>query len=307
MTSWDGRLLHRVRKGRFTFLLDESDGTAAIEKGRTARWRRLRLPESVTCLKRTFVVNEVLFGAFKTGRLRHVVIPDSYSFVDECNFSFTDRLRSIQVGKGLSFLNSWIFPENKRLRRFTIDEGNPHLMIQNGIVVTRSEPKRALWSIFDRKVIDIPEGTAELEATAFWYNSRCEEVRFPSSLRVIRDNSLSYCPLLRRIDFPEGMRILETQTLNGCDALEEVSFPSTMEDLGWVTFHGCPSLRRIILHSGRVLKNKRLSLFDDSVDMDRFTLAVPGHLVDAYRKDSSWAMVRHIEAISSGDGSTETR
>ena len=94
------------KQGKFVYLLDDKEKTAWIAKGHIGRCRRYRLPDHVMIDGERYTVESVEAGAYNRPRtLRHLIIPDTFNYVDEWAF-LCDNLRSVYIGKGLDYLDS---------------------------------------------------------------------------------------------------------------------------------------------------------------------------------------------------------
>ena len=65
---------------------------------------------------------------------------------------------------------------------------------------------------------------------------------FPSTLKVIRNQSFCVCPL-ETLVFPEGLERIEYAAFSGCSSLISVTLPSTLSYLESHIFNDCTSLR----------------------------------------------------------------
>lgn len=284
------------RNGKWSYLLDDDVKTARIVKGHIGRCKRFRIPESVEVDGERYKIVSVEIDAFNKAKcLKHLVIPDSIEFIDEYNFSSLPSLRSIYVGKGLQYVSSWIFHSNKKLRNFVIDKENPHYFIEKGIVYT-IDGKTAVTSPFEQKRLRIREGVEVVENIAFWYNKNLVSIAFPSTLRIIGDNSFAGCENLTEVVLPEGLEKCVCQSFQDCSRLAYVDLPSTLRDLDYEMFYECPSLRTLILRKEELLIPKTFNNKPFYIP-DICTLKVPKHLVEDYRRHPLWAKAKHIEEI----------
>lgn len=295
------QLITLVKRRGFTYRLDKERKTVWILKGHIKRGRRYRIPSRVEIEGVEYIVESVEAGAYKVpSTLRHLVIPDEIQYVDEYNFSTCKGLRSVYIGKGLEHLSSWIFHMNPRMNVFEIAKENPYLCIKNGIVYSK-DMNVVVCCIFNLRKIEIPEGVKSIMASAFWWNPKLEEVSFPSSLRVIGDNSLSGCQRLKRLVIPEGFEEFVVQSLQHNESLEYVDLPSTMKELGYETFFDCPNIKTFIIRTEFVLEAESSSAGDFDF-VPHCTLYVPENLVPLYRTHPLWCRCASIRSIESMNG-----
>ena len=290
-----------LRQNGFTYLLDDNEKTAWIKEGHIGRGYRYRLPDHVIIDGEHYTIESVEIGAYKYPRtLRHLVIPDSFNYVDENCFDHLPNLRSVYIGKGVGYLSHWHFRGCPKLCSYVIEKGNPHLTIRDGMIMTK-EGKQVLSEIRKHTHLVIPEGVEEIADVAFWYNDRLESVSFPSTLRKIGDNSFSNCPKLRSMVLPEGLEECVVQCFMENKDLELIDLPCTLTELGWETFSYCPNLKTVILRMPKVPKN----CHEREIPLESCRLMVPAHLVDSYRRHPEWGKFQNIIPINENYNSTK--
>lgn len=289
--------MREYRQKRFVYLLDDEKKTAWIKRGHIGRCRRYRLPDHVMVNGVRYTVESVEISSFNSPRtLHHLVIPDSYSYVDEDCLGFFRNLRSVHVGKRVGWLSAWHFRCCPKLRSYTIDKENPHMDIRDGIVFSK-DGKLIFTQIAKHQRLVIPEGVEEIADVAFWCNDKLESVSFPSTLRKIGDNSFSNCSRLRRIVLPEGFETCVCQCFGENEGLDVIDFPSTLADMGYGgTFARCPNLKSLTLWMPSVYDDIRADDLED-VPVVTCRLYVPADLVEGYRRHPVWGKFRDILPI----------
>ena len=284
------------RQGRCVYLLDNVTKTAQIVKGeRIGRRRKYRIPHSVVVNGEYYTIDFVEINAYKsTKHLKNLIVPDNISFVDEYNFSNIRNLRRIHIGKGVKYISSWIFSLNKKLQTFIVDKHNKYIHF-DGVTIYSKDGKVALASPFEPKQICIREGVERIEATAYWYNDNLEKIIFPSTLKIIGDNSFSHCANLKEIGLPEGCEKLDIQCFEGCKKLEIVDLPSTIKCLNGDAFDGCEAMKCISIRCKKVLEPLiyRENQFNF---LNKCTVRVPKCLIGEYRAHSVWGKCKLVEA-----------
>lgn len=283
------------RQGRFVYLLDDNDRTAWILSGHIGRCKTYRVPSSVDIEGVRYTITSVELGAYKCPRtLQHLIFPDTIEYIDEDEFCNLPNLRSVHIGKGVQYLLNWHFRCCPKLHAITIDPLNPHLKMQNGLVLT-TDGTILLRSLFPRRDLHIPEGVKYVEKVAFWYDDKMENITFPSSIREISDNSFSNIPNLKRVVIPEGLEKLIVQCFMDNENLEYVDLPSTVKYMGGDAFENCPNLKTLILRSPGLLM-RRMSDFDQE-QYDNCHLYVPSDYLESYRTHSVFGQFKHIHSI----------
>lgn len=289
-----GRLYYN--KG-YEYNLDDDSHTAEIIKGHIGRCRSYRIPDHLLVDGIRYMVDSVGIGAYNSPRtLKHLIIPDSITYLDEdCLFNLPN-LRSVHIGNGLRYIRNWHFRCCPKLRNITVNGSNPY-MKKTGNLVISADGKLLMTSLLNCRQYIIPEGVEEIESIAFWYNTKLKNIVFPGSLRTIGDNSFSSLSEIEEIRLPEGVQLCICQSFMDCRKLKIIDFPSTLESVGWQTLAGCHNLETIILRSGLLVNMAYSTDNFESVDIERCTLYVPQHLVHAYRTHPQWGIFRNIMQI----------
>lgn len=283
------------RQGGFVYLLDDEEKTAWIKQGRIKRCRRYRLPDHVTIDGVRYTIESVEAGAYNRPRtLRHLIIPDTFNYVDEWAF-LCDNLHSVYVGKKLDFINNLTFCHCEKLRTIHIDKDNPHLKTYNGMVLSKDGKKVLTW-FRERRHLIIPEGVDEIKGIAFWNSDVLESVSFPSTLRKIGEEVFDNCSKLRKIVLPEGLEYIGGQCFWECRNLEYLDFPSTITEWSWEVFIFCSSLQTLILRMPFVPDLSRRDDFE-KVPTDTCHLYVPADLVEQYQEHPVWRAFKYIFPI----------
>lgn len=230
------------RNNGWEYLLDDEDRTAWINKGHIGRCHRFRVPDHVIVDGMEYTITSIEVSAFKRVKtLRHLVIPDTITYVDEDVFCFQPNLRSIYVGKGVDYLSSWHFRCNAKLSSSVISTDNPHMKVVNNLILS-GNGKSVLRTVRDCESYDIPEGVKIINAIAFMGNEKLKSVRMPDSLKYIGRNAFDNCTDLSSVLLNEGLQKIEDQCFYDCVKLENAKLPSTLSYIGHEAFYGCPLL-----------------------------------------------------------------
>ena len=242
-----------VKLNGYVYLIDDNLYSAWIKKGRIGRRKKYQVPCKVVINGVEFTIDGIDYGAYRRNKtIRHLIIPDTITHLDEDAFRPMPNLRSVYIGKGVRILQMWNLGSCGKLQSLTISTENPHLQVHDGLVLSK-DGKMLYTSLFDRRHYDIPDGVETVNQIAFWYNQRLESISFPSSLRTVGDNSFSFLPRLRKLVLPEGLEKISTQCFQMCENLEYVDLPSTLKQLDTHAFYGCKSLKKVIIRSNVIL------------------------------------------------------
>lgn len=289
-----GRL--HCNKG-FEYNLDDEKHTAEITRGHIGRCHSYRIPDHLLVDGIRYTVDSVGFGAYNYPRtLKHLIIPDSITYLDHDSFCDLPNLRSVHIGSNLQNINSWHFRICPKLRNITIDGDNPYMKKRGNLIIS-ADGKLLMTSLWNCRQYIIPEGVEEIESVAFWHNTKLKNIVFPGSLRTIGDNSFSNLSEIEEIRLPEGLQSCFCQSFMDCGKLKTIDFPTTLKELGWQPLAGCRSLETIILRTDSLIDTHNLSDDFKEVDIEKCTLYVPQHLVKSYRDHPHWGRFKKIKNI----------
>ena len=156
-------------------------------------------------------IEEVCDGAFRGGRIKHVVIPKSVWYVGHLAFADCPFLKSVTFKGDDAIIRSWAFGNTPSLKSVVL-------------------PSRLRWlddwSIF--------QGAGQLES-----------IKLPDTVEVIDDAVFAYCPKLKNIYLGKSLRYVDIRAFAWCPQLQEISFPATLKVLRAEAFVGSSSLQRV--------------------------------------------------------------
>lgn len=236
------------RKKGWAYLLDDDDHTAWIAKGHIGRCHRFRVPDHVIIEGVRYTITSIELGAFKSQKtLRHLVIPNSITYVDEDEFCFFPNLRSVYLGRNVRHIDDWHFRRNPRLTSLNISKDNPYIKVAGNLILTGDGKTvlRTLDNYHQCATYEIPEGVEHIYERAFWENPKLTEIHLPSSAKTLGSNAFSSNPNLRSVVLNDGLESIGTQCFMECENLEHIELPSSLKTIGWGAFDDCPRLKTI--------------------------------------------------------------
>ena len=289
----------KYKQGKFVYLLDDEEKTAWIDHGYIGTQRSYCLPDHITIKGERYTVESVELGAYNhPTTLEHLVIPDTFIFVDCDTLYGLENLRSIHIGKRLESLNSWNFRCCPKLQDISIDKDNPHIKYEDGMVWSK-DGKKLLATFFEHQHLVIPEGVEEIKGIVFMDDNKLESVTFPKTLRRICGNCFCNCPNLRKVVLPKGFEEFEGgQNFMENTNLTHIDLPSTLTNLGYQTFVDCPNLETIVLRPPKKLDFEDcFGAYLHEKPMTIPYLYVPAALVGQYQQDKEWCVFKNILPI----------
>lgn len=135
--------------------------------------------------------------------------------------------------------------------------------------------KRIEYSAFAKcknlKRVQLPRGLKYIGKACF-YGSGLEEIKFPSSVRVVGIWAFKNCEQLRYVGLNKGLKVFgetwddgENKFDDGVfyeSGIESIKIPPTLEEIRTATFHSCKNLKTVELPRG--LKKIGVDAFYDS-------------------------------------------
>ncbi len=209
------------------------------------------------------------------GEETDITVPESYfgypvTEIVRNAFKDNTRLTSVYIPDTIKEINSATFEGCTELRTVTVDEDNPYLFEQDGVVYTKEQtqfvfiPKKLagkitipdgvtaipMWSFHDRVEITevvLPEGLTEIGDAAFDYCIKLEKINIPDSVTSIRGMAFGDCAALAEITLPQGITTITLYAFNGCTSLTELVIPEGVTTIEEWAFAECTSLERVQL------------------------------------------------------------
>lgn len=161
--------------------------------------------------------------------LLHLHLPDSVSCIAERAVSYCDSLSSVDMPSGLKFIGDSAFREDKSLLSVFI----PPCELDEEIFVNCTSLSSA----------ELGEGsTGTGTRRLFTTCSSLAEVKLPSTLTSIGDDTFARCYALSSIDMPSGLVSIGRQAFASCTSLTGAVLPEQLSSIGHNAFNYCSSV-----------------------------------------------------------------
>lgn len=189
-----------------------------------------------------------------TGSDTALVIPDELDGIAVTeigeNAFLEGSFTSVHIPAGVEFIYENPFLECTALTEITVDKGNSEYYAVDGVLYWHQEDGDMV-SCYPQGKTDqsytIPDGITKIGVAAI-YDTKLEEIKFPSTLEAIERHGVSYNEKLDKIDL-SGTKVssMGDMTAAYCIDLTEVIFPETLYDIGGAAFAGCKRLNEVEL------------------------------------------------------------
>jgi len=205
------------------------------------------------------------YGAFmQCPKLESVNIPANVTIIEDMAFDSCESLKELHLPASLSSLGSECFGHCKALK-LTVDAGNAHYTMQNGVLYTKGMTK-ILWISYAETLeitvpntvdvtdvsnwhtfkmhdnivkVVLPEGLTETVHYMFGDCRELREVVLPSTITKISTNAFTSCYKLQNITLPEGVQEIGNYAFTNCYNLKHIQFPDSLKKIGSGAFSSC--------------------------------------------------------------------
>ena len=100
---------------------------------------------------------------------------------------------------------------------------------------------------FCEKKLIIPEGSNDIEWSAFENTWRIEEIIFPTTLKGISPYCFNNSSAIKELIIPANIKIISLYAFNGCSSLEKLIIGEGVEEISSHAFSGCTKLKSVVL------------------------------------------------------------
>lgn len=193
------------------------------------------IPEETTCMAQGLDFSQIKKMTLKTSKFccnYDVKLPETL-IIDGCNDISGSEIQSVRDTKHIEVVN------------------NKNFITQDDIVYNKTMTTVVACSAEKTGTVELPEGVTKIEYEAFRY-CKISSVRFPSTLRLIRDNAFANCENLKTIDFGCGLTHVGSSAswyTFSESGLERVNFPKQVKSIGRGAFYGS-QLKEVTLNEG---------------------------------------------------------
>ena len=191
-----------------------------------------------------------------TGTETDIIIPDTIDGLTVTEMSgkaFGDTpdqpYETISIPASVTYIsedNPFIYCTS--LREITISPENTEYTVEDGVLYTADKKLLVCYPpLMEGKSFTIPEGVTEIGLAGI-YNTKLEEIKFPSTLEYIRNFGIGGNTKLKSANMSSTkIDKIGVAGFGDCTALSEVIFPDTLYKIGTGAFLGCSSLAEVTL------------------------------------------------------------
>lgn len=137
--------------------------------------------------------------------------------------------------------------------------------------------------------VNLEDTVTNIDAYAFYYNQKLEDINFPSNLTTIGQQAFNYCAF-KTLNIPSGVTKIENETFRNNVLLEEVIFNGNIQSIGSYSFLSCTNLKKVSFPNNTTVPTTNTS--SSSLPWSTLEIVeVPTALVDAWKTSTYWEKV----------------
>ncbi len=169
-------------------------------------------------------------------RLNSIDIGENVKEIKSMAFTDADRVKSVYIPDG-TVIDSGSFSSCNRLQEYVINDTNPNYSTIGGVLFDKSKTKLIAYPCSnyldknDQGIYNIPDGTKEIGAKAFWYSPYINEIIVPESVDTIGDLAFESCSNLVKITLPKKIDNMGGGVFAHCISLKRLEIPEGVTEL----------------------------------------------------------------------------
>ena len=199
------------------------------------------LPNSVT---------EVGSSAFNgCSNLTDVTLSEQMSLINDYTFTFCTSLKRLYIPKGISTISSTAFNYCSSLLFFEVNESNPKLCSDDGVVYSKDKKTlvRCPIALYSSN-FKLQDGVEMIGDFAFMGCTNIEKFTLPMSVSTIGQHAFESSSL-SNIQLSENVQFAGYQAFSSCDSLKTVVIPSSLKEIAQSLFIFDDALSFVKIHA----------------------------------------------------------
>lgn len=227
--------------------------------------------------------------------ISNLIFPNGLETIEGYVFWKCTSLPSVlKLPASLQSIDGSSFGRCDQIKEFSIPNGAAYTAV-NGVLFTSDLSTLVLFPGKEGKY-EVPAGTIKLGKGSFC-RAIINELRLPTTLKEIEEESIFDCNELTELRIPEGVTSIGGNCIYSCEKLNFIELPSTLEKIGGLSLrdvHNKDKQYKVICHAAYppqaigalcVLNNKG-------------TLYVPQESVELYKITPNWKEFSQILPIT---------
>lgn len=191
-------------------------------------------------------IKDCLF--YRCQKLVSVILPESAVFMGNSVFGYCSNLEAVTIPKGIGGLGLNVFQNCQRLKSIQVNEENPALASENGVLFNKTFTSLKLYPPMKAdSVYSMPSTLTSIEAESFRGNALIQAVVMPQGVTTMGMAAFQSCLNLQSITFSEKLTTIPVNAFTNCRRLEAIDLPYRIQSIGEKAFSECVSLASVYL------------------------------------------------------------
>lgn len=174
--------------------------------------------------------------------LKTIKLPSKLKIIGSGSFTQTS-LKKITVPASVTDLGFLPFFNNYFLKYINIDSGNKKYASNDGILYNKAMTKLIICPA-GRSSVTVPNGVKEIGYAAF-SETKIKNVKLPSTIKKLNQQSFSRASLLESINIPSGIKEIPDFCFYFCSKLKNITLPEGVETIRYAAFTGCNEMTSV--------------------------------------------------------------
>lgn len=182
--------------------------------------------------------------------LKSIVLPDALTKLGDNAFDGCTSLASITLPKKLRSIGTAVFDGCTSLGSIGVASGNSYYASVDGVLFNKAMTVLKVCPVGKTGLYAVPEGTEEIEESAFGRCAALTAVTLPSTLTTIGDEAFYRCTGIGSLVIPNSVTSVGQNAFYRCAALKSVTLGSGMTQIGESMFYYCTGLEDVVIPEG---------------------------------------------------------
>ena len=171
-------------------------------------------------------VKNVIQGAFSSGEITAITLPESYVGDMVGNNEMFPVLEYLYLPKNVTTFNGYSYP----IKNIEVSKENPYLeSVDNNKYILSEDGTELYWVKSDLTSVNIPESVKTIKRMAL-YDVKAESIIFPENVEKLEENSLCGATT-KKIEIQKNIKEIDSIAFNGANSLSEVIIHKNKNDI----------------------------------------------------------------------------
>lgn len=188
--------------------------------------------KAVTAIGKMAFANAVI-------EVESVTLPDSITTLEDNAFFDCGKLKSIRIPKNVSSIGERLTGGNYQgdaLKEIQVDPENSYFSSKDGVLFNKAGTELLAFPSGRGGTYQVPDGTTQIGAYAFYYNRDIAEITLPKTVKTIKTGAFGDCSNLSSLKLQEGLETIEDYAFANTTKPECITVPASVTKIGDYAF-----------------------------------------------------------------------